>query len=333
MEITDEIVLNPRVNGYFEMYAGTSGFSFLQNIVDGSQPIAMFNSLDKSVEVFGELDIPNHYNKTEVGAIGDELSALILNTYTKTKVEALISNINVTDYYTKTEIGSQLTYYSTISYLQGNYMTALTITETLMNKYATITFIVGNFYSKTEIDSTLSDYITSTQIDASYYTKSEIDTTLNLYSPSAQILSNFYSKLYIDNTFISSAQTGTLYYNKTETGNMLLSYSTGSYVDYTFYTKTETDTFLANKLSNIGDIELPGWLDIGTSNYTNSRIRCNAEVNGYIGYAELKAASSYGMYLNISTTYPNGGWMYFKINNDDYIQLSGSDNEVNIKKH
>ena len=97
-----------------------------------------------------------------------------------------------------------------------------------MNTYATITFIVDNFYSKTEIDSTLSDYITSTQIDASCYTKSEIGTTLNLYPPPAQILSNFHSKLHIDNTFISSTQTGALYYNKTETDNMLLSYSTGS---------------------------------------------------------------------------------------------------------
>ena len=45
--------LNPRVNGYFEMYAGTSGITFLQNIVDGSRPIAVFNSLDKSVEFLG----------------------------------------------------------------------------------------------------------------------------------------------------------------------------------------------------------------------------------------------------------------------------------------
>ena len=82
------------------MYDGTSGFTFLQNTVDGSQPIAMFNSLGKSVEFFGELDIPNLYNKTEIDAIDDELSALVLNTYTKTKVEALISNINLTDYYT-----------------------------------------------------------------------------------------------------------------------------------------------------------------------------------------------------------------------------------------
>ena len=173
-------------------------------------------------------------------------------------------------------------------------MTSLLITQALMNKYASITFIVDNFYSKTEIESTQSGYITSTQIGASYYTKSEIDTTLSLYPPSAQILSNFYSKLYIGNTFVSSAQTGTLYYNKTEADNMFLACSTGSYVDYTFYTKTETDNLLAGKLINTGDISLPGWLDICTSGYTNSRIRCNATGNGgYSGYAEMRAFSSY----------------------------------------
>ena len=61
-------------------------------------------------------------------------------------------------------------------------MTSLLITQALMNNYASITFIIGNFYSKTETDSTLSE---------SYYTKSEIDTTLSLYSPSSQTLSYF----------------------------------------------------------------------------------------------------------------------------------------------
>ena len=129
LQINDEIVLNPRVNYYFEMYAGTSGFTFLQNIVDGSQPIAIFNSLDKSVEFFGELGIPNHYNKTEIDAIDCELSALILSAYTKTEVGALISNINLTYCYTKAEIYSPLSDYSTITYLQGNYMTSLFITH------------------------------------------------------------------------------------------------------------------------------------------------------------------------------------------------------------
>ena len=113
---------------------------------------------------------------------------------------------------------------------------------------------------------------------------------------------------------------------------MLLSYSTGSYVDYTFCSKTDTDTLLADKLINIGDISLPGMLDIGTSGYTNSRIRCNADVGGHTGFAELKANGSWDMFLNLQTTYPNGGWMYFKIINDDFMQLSGSCNKVNIHK-
>ena len=220
----------------------------------------MFNTFDKSVEFFRDLDIPNLHHKTEVDAIGDELSAFILNTYTKPEVGALMCNINLTYYYTKAEIDTPLSDYSTVSYLQGNYMTSLLITQTSMNNYASITLLNDNFYPKTDIDSTLSD---------SYYTKPEIDTTLSLYSPAAQILSNFYSKLHMDNTFSSSAQTGTLYYNKSETDNMLLSYSTGSYVDCTFYTKTETDSLLANKLTNTGDISLPGWLGIGTSGYAN----------------------------------------------------------------
>ena len=109
--------------------------------------------------------------------------------------------------------------------------------------------------------------------------------------------------------FLTSAQTEALYYNKADTNNLL-----------------------ANKVFNIGDISLPGMLDIGTSNYTNSRIRCNANLGGYTGYAELKAASSYGMFVNLSTTRADGGWVYFKIDNDDFIQLSGNGDKVNIYK-
>ena len=71
-------------------------------------------------------------------------------------------------------------------------------------------------------------------------------------------------------------------------------------------------------------------LDIGAQAYTNPRTRCNAEVCGYTGYAELQAASSYDMFANLPTTRTDGGWMYFRIKIDDYIQLSSSDNKVNI---
>ena len=113
---------------------------------------------------------------------------------------------------------------------------------------------------------------------------------------------------YIDNTSLNSAQTGALY-----------------------YTKTDTDNSSANKVSTTGDGSITGHLGVGTS-YEYSRIRRHADFNGYTGYAELNAASSCDMYLNLETTYPSGGWMYFKINGGSYMQVPWSDNKVNIYK-
>ena len=95
---------------------------------------------------FSETLIYLIFTITEVDAIDDELSAFFLGTYTKPEVEALISNINLTDYYIKTEIDTSLSDYSTVSYLQGNYMTSLLITQTLMNNYASTTFIIDNLF-------------------------------------------------------------------------------------------------------------------------------------------------------------------------------------------
>ena len=109
---------------------------------------------------------------------------------------------------------------------------------------------------------------------------------------------------------------------------MLLYYSNV----FNFYTETETDNSPVSKVTNIGDIPLPGHLYIGTPGYTSSRPKCNAEVGGYTRYAELRAYNSYEMYLNLSTAKTDGAWMYFKSNNDDYIQLPSSDNKVNTYK-
>ena len=210
--------------------------------------------------------------------------------------------------YTKTEIDTQLTDYTSVTYLQDNYMTTLSLTETLMNKFASISLLDGSFYDKAYLDNQFS-------------LKADVS---ELTSPAATD--------YLELKFTNSVDLTVDYYKKADIDNMRLSYSTGSYVDYTFHNKTDTDTLLADELTNIGDISLPGMLDIGASGYTNSRIICNANVNGYTGYAGLRAASSYGMYLNLSTTRTDGGWMYFKINNDDYMQLSGSENKINIYK-
>ena len=44
--------MHPRAYGtQFAMYAGTSGFAFLQNQQDGGQPIAIFDLLDRSCDL------------------------------------------------------------------------------------------------------------------------------------------------------------------------------------------------------------------------------------------------------------------------------------------
>ena len=124
------------------MYAAPNGISMLQHISDGSQSIAIFNSLDKSVEFFGDLDIPNFYDKAEVGNLITNLN--LIHYYTQNQVDTLISNINLVDYYTKAGVDTQLTDYATTTYSQANYMTPVSITGTLLNKYASIPFLVDN---------------------------------------------------------------------------------------------------------------------------------------------------------------------------------------------
>ena len=85
IKINDEIVMHPRAYGIqFEMYAGTSGFTFLQKQQDGGQPIAMFKSLDQSCDCFGDADIPNVHDRTGI--------------------DNLIANIDVSNHYNKAEI-------------------------------------------------------------------------------------------------------------------------------------------------------------------------------------------------------------------------------------
>ena len=152
-------------------------------------------------------------------------------------------------------------------------MTTLSITEILMNGYASITFLVDNSYPKTEIDSTLSDYTISAQLHTDLYSKVKTNLIFDTYTTTTQLYDDLYSKLYIDNMFLIPTQTGSLYYNKTNICNLWVT-----------------------KISGIGDVLIQGMLDIGTSGYTDPRIRCNAKLNGYTGYAEIRAASSYDMF-------------------------------------
>ena len=83
----------------------------------------------------------------------------------------------------------------------------------------------ANYYTKTQIDSTLANYYTKTEIDstlANYYTKTEIGSILANYYTKAQIdstLANYYTKTEIDSTLAN-------YYTKTETDNKYITLDT-----------------------------------------------------------------------------------------------------------
>ena len=83
---------------------------------------------------------------------------------------------------------SQLTDYTAITYLQGNYMTSVSITETLMTNYATITLLGDSVYDKTYLDnqvrlkadvSQLTGLVTSDYLDLRY--TNSVDLTTGYY--------------------------------------------------------------------------------------------------------------------------------------------------------
>ena len=75
-------------------------------------------------------------------------------------------------------------------------------------------------------------------------------------------------------------------------------------------------------LKPTGDATTSGNLDVGSG--VSSKINAHTANNGYTGYAELHCIAVRHDCVNLQTTRVNGGWMYFKINNDNFLLLSGS---------
>ena len=122
----------------FEMISGTLNFAFRQNSAHGGQPIAIFNSLDRSCQFFGNCSIPNFYNSSAIDGI---LSTIYNDVYLKTYVDGLITTITIGNYhikahsydidnelstlisntYTKHDIDTCLTQYYDITYLNNSF--------------------------------------------------------------------------------------------------------------------------------------------------------------------------------------------------------------------
>ena len=96
-------MLNPRAyeNAVFEMTPGTDTCAFLQNTIHGGQPIVQFHSSTKACTFHGDCEIPDMYTKTYVDIL---IARKYNDVYIKTKIGTLIPNIDLSNYYFKTEI-------------------------------------------------------------------------------------------------------------------------------------------------------------------------------------------------------------------------------------
>ena len=218
------------------------------------------------------------------------------NTNTLTADNIILSGTNLSDLYaTKDEVGNNAqisTNTDDIAILNTkqlqNFNNINAINDDLTNNYQTNTVLATNFYNKTEIDATFTNYYTSTQkdtnlstnyqnntqIQTNYYNKTEIDankwidaTALTPYALTATLTANYQT----------NSQLATNYYSKTEIdannwidNTALAPYATTATLTANYYNKGEVDTLIAGAGGGVDNpIEL---VDANTSieRYTNA---------------------------------------------------------------
>ena len=152
LKINDETVMHPRNydGAAFQMNSGTCNFTFLQNTIHGSAPIAQFYASTKTCTFHGDCEIPNMYNKSSVYLL---IANICSDTYAKTdnifeipKIRAMIANFHI--------VADAVFFYDGI--MESHFE-----------------FIAPNLYNKTEIDTLFENIDLS-----SYYGKTEVDTLL-----------------------------------------------------------------------------------------------------------------------------------------------------------
>jgi hypothetical protein len=90
------------------------------------------------------------------------------NIYNKTETDLLITSIDLTNYYIKSEVDGKIN--GVYSILNNEYYDQISMDEYFYKKTEIISRF-NNIYDKTYINSTLLNYYTQTQSDARYYTQ------------------------------------------------------------------------------------------------------------------------------------------------------------------
>ena len=258
---------------------------FRQNPLHGGTPIAQFYSSAKECTFYGDCSIPNCYSKPSIDIL---ISNIYNDIYIKTEIETLLSNIDLINYYTKTEI------------------------DDLDNELSALIF---NTYNKREIDTFLTYYYNieylNTQFDLkanglNTYTKSEVDNIINLLDiPSMLGIINNNGSNIVD---IVNTR-----YTKTEVDGL----------KPTSYNKTETDNLLNQKVNTSGDSAIQGILDAYVFRCGEIKIKSDDDLNS-LTLTRLMANESI-IDLRTEETFAN---MYLNIKGISYIRLSTTDSII-----
>ena len=182
-------------------------------------------------------------------------------------------------------------------------------------KYTNSVDLSTKYYNQIKIDNLLANKVSTTG-DASI--SSNLTINGNLDSSKKFPLDIKSSTIHTEFWTLASFHQGIgnsgswLQFSRDGTSN---TWQTGMSPDNSYVIRASDATNVLSVNQN-GNTTVSGNLDVGSG--SSSRIRSHASNNGYTGYAELNIASAWGLWINLETTYPNGGWVYFKINTDNY---------------
>ena len=210
--------------------------------------------------IIPNIDLSNYYTKTEIDDLDNELSTLILNTYTKTEIDTLLFNSSSQAFSAISLINLEL---------ELNYKTAAQLAET--------------YYNKTEVDNLI------TFDPTVVYTKTEINSILN----------NNYSSI-------------------EDRDQLFLAYSSTNQINEAYYDKTETNNLLANKVSTTGtgDVAISGNLDVGVGASATS-IKAYSNHLGNASFIELESQWRDQGFLNFGTNYSGAAYLFLTVK--DYL--------------
>jgi hypothetical protein len=277
------------------------------NIYDYITIDSMFNNMSSDIYDKTYIDnlISNYYDKTYIDNLDDELNTILINTYTKQEIDdnyydstyintQLDTKANVEVTYTKTEVDNLFTNLdlTDIFYIKEVIDTKVNLKQdNLIDKGGTYSLIYNDKYIQGLIAGngiTLSnpldaddlnkkniiisanipnDYYTKTYIDTNYYDRTTMDAMimpepdLSAYMTAADIQTNYYNKLTIDSMIIDG-------YTRTESDNKFVNKNGDSVI----FGDINLEVLTSQRI-NITNSSTSGWF-LGVYESTPNEVGC-----------------------------------------------------------